>query len=126
MTRRPSSPRARWAVAMVPFAIACASAGAAGAGTPGSTPPAGAPAASTEALALNFSNRSSSAVNVSVMIGGVDIFLRQVSPNSSEHIPVRGVAAGAMVTLRAVSLDGLRIYSRDNVILDGAYTWQIP
>jgi hypothetical protein len=117
----------RWlAAGALLAALGCAAGGATGgapAGTPAPSP--GGDQTPSRALGINFSNRTGTPVNVSVVVGTTEIFLRQVSANTSEHIPVQGVAAGIPVTLRATTLDGMRVYSRD-VTLDGTVSWQIP
>jgi hypothetical protein len=81
------------------------------------------PAAET---AINLTNNLSQAVNVYVVSGGNDIFLKQVSANSVEHIPVAGVAAGSTVNLRAVTVDNTRTYTKNNVTLTSMYDWRLP
>ena len=49
--------------------------------------------------AIQLTNDLSQAVNVYVVSGGNDIFLKQVAANSVEHLPVAGVPAGATVNL---------------------------
>lgn len=77
-------------------------------------------------LAIHMTNNLSQPVNVYVVANGTDVFLRQVAGNSTEHLPVRGVAAGTTVQLKATTLDGSRTYSRTNVVLSGMYNWQVP
>jgi len=85
------------------------------------------PSATTEAeLGVHMTNNLSQPVNVYVVTGGSDVFLKQVAANSTEHLPVRGVAAGANVRLRATTADGTRTYSKDNVTLTSAYAWTVP
>ena len=66
------------------------------------------------------------AVNVYVTANGTDTFLRQVAANTSVTIPVQGFAAGSTVSLKAVTLDGTRTYSRANVVLNGTYVFPLP
>lgn len=80
---------------------------------------------STTDLAIHMTNNLTQAVNVYVVANGTDTFLAQVSPNSTEHLPVRNVTAGTPVTLKATTADG-RTYSRSNVVLTGMYNWQVP
>ena len=47
----------------------------------------------TAAVTLNFTNNDASAVNVYVVSGGSDVFLKQVAANSTEAMPVPGIAA---------------------------------
>lgn len=76
--------------------------------------------------AINLTNNLSQSVNVYVVSGGNDIFVKQVAANSVEHIPVAGVAAGATVNLRAVTVDGTRTYTKNNVTLTSMYDWRLP
>ena len=75
---------------------------------------------------VRITNNLSQGVNVYVVSGGTDMFLRQVGANSTETLPVRGVASGSTVTLRATTVDGSRTYTKDNVVLSGTYVWQVP
>lgn len=75
---------------------------------------------------VTVTNNLSQAVNVYVMVGGNDMFLRQVGAGSSESLEVRGVAAGTSVTLKATTVDGTRTYTKDNVTLAGSTSWQVP
>ncbi|PYO07171.1 MAG: hypothetical protein DMD30_11590 [Gemmatimonadetes bacterium] len=77
-------------------------------------------------VALHVTNNLSQAVNVYVVSGGNDIFLKQVAGNSVEHIPVSGIAAGATVNLRASTVDGTRTYTKNNVTLSSMYDWRLP
>ena len=77
-------------------------------------------------VSLHVTNNLSQAVNVYVVSGTSDIFLKQVAANTVEHIPVSGVAAGSTVNLRAVTVDGTRTYTRNNVTLNSMYDWRLP
>ena len=77
-------------------------------------------------VALHLTNNLSQAVNVYVVSGSSDIFVKQVGSNSVEHIPVSGVAAGSTVNLRAVTVDGTRTYTKNNVTLSSMYEWRLP
>ena len=77
-------------------------------------------------VALHVTNNLSQAVNVYVVSGTNDIFLKQVAANTVEHIPVSGVAAGSTVNLRAVTVDGTRTYTKNNVTLSSMYDWRLP
>ncbi|MFN2637327.1 MAG: hypothetical protein ABR585_09895 [Gemmatimonadaceae bacterium] len=77
-------------------------------------------------VAIHLTNNLSQAVNVYVVSGANDIFVKQVSANSVEHIPVSGIAAGSTVNLRAVTVDGTRTYTKNNVTLSSAYEWRLP
>lgn len=78
------------------------------------------------AVGVRVTNNLSQGVNVYVVSGGSDMFLRQLAANSTETMDVRGVAAGSSVTLRATTVDGTRTYTKDNVVLSGTYVWQVP
>jgi hypothetical protein len=80
----------------------------------------------TQSIGIQVTNNLSQAVNVYVVTGGSDIFLRQVGANSTESLPVQGVAANSTVTLKATTVDGTRTYTRENVTLSGGYSWQVP
>lgn len=77
-------------------------------------------------VAIHLTNNLSQAVNVYAVSGGNDMFLRQVAANSVEHIPVAGVAAGATVNLRAVTVDGRSTYTKNNVTVSSMTEWRLP
>jgi hypothetical protein len=84
-----------------------------------------APTQTTE-VAIHFTNNLSKAVNVYVNAGESDLFVRQVGPNATEHLAVRGIAAGTRVTLKAKPIDGTSGYERANVTMTDMTTWRIP
>jgi hypothetical protein len=75
---------------------------------------------------VRVTNSLGQAVNVYVLSGDNEIFLRQVPANSEARLPVPGVAAGSTVRLRAVTIDGSRTYTSDAVVLQGTYPWRVP
>ena len=77
-------------------------------------------------VGIHFTNNLSQAVNVYVTTGGTDMLIKQVAANSTEHLPVRGIAAGTNVTLKAVTVDGTRTYTRRDVALTTMYEWRVP
>lgn len=77
-------------------------------------------------VSVRLTNNLSQAVNVYVTTGGSDVFLKQVSANSVEVLPVVGIPAGTTVTLKARTVDGTRTYTRDNVQLATNYDWRVP
>ena len=77
-------------------------------------------------VAVQVTNNLSQAVNVYVNFSGQDTFLRQVAANTSATIPIQGFAPGASVTLKAVTVDGVRTYQRPNVVLSGTVTFPLP
>ena len=78
------------------------------------------------AVAIQVNNTLAKAVNVYVTLNGTDTFLRQVSAKSQASIPVQGFAAGSSVTLKAVTIDGVDTYSKQNVVLNGTYVFPLP
>ena len=77
-------------------------------------------------VSVQVTNSLAQAVNVYVVANGNDTFLRQVKANESVTIPVQGVASGATVSLKAVTVDGARTYQRQNVVLTGTYVFPLP
>jgi hypothetical protein len=75
---------------------------------------------------VRVTNTLGQAVNVYVLSGDNEIFLRQVPANTEARLPVPGVAAGSTVRLRAVTIDGSRTYTSDSVVLQGTYPWRVP
>lgn len=75
---------------------------------------------------VRITNSLGQAVNVYVLSGDNEIFLRQVPAGSEARLPVPGVAAGSTVRLRAVTIDGSRTYTSDSVVLQGTYPWRVP
>jgi hypothetical protein len=77
--------------------------------------------------AIHVTNTLAQAVNVYVVTGGgIEMFVRQVPPNSAQHCPVSGVRAGATVGLKAVTVDLQRTVSRGGVVLAGTVSFTIP
>ena len=76
--------------------------------------------------AIHFTNNLAQAVNVYVVQGGTEMFVRQVPANSTEHLPVRGVASGTQVRLRAVTIDGKSQFDSPPATLTSMYTWKVP
>ncbi len=52
--------------------------------------------------------------------------LRQVASNSTVTIPVPGYSTGTTATLKAVTFDGARTYSRTSVKVSGTVSFQVP
>ncbi|HEX6573494.1 MAG TPA: hypothetical protein VF042_00870 [Gemmatimonadaceae bacterium] len=77
-------------------------------------------------IAIRLTNNLSQAVNLYVTSGGTDVFLKQVAANAVEVVPVKGISAGATVTLKARTVDGTRTYTRDNIYLSANYEWKVP
>lgn len=76
---------------------------------------------------LHFTNNLAQAVNVYVVQGGTETFVRQVAANTTENLPVRGIALGSTVMLRAVSVDGKSQFdSKDPIVLASTNTWKVP
>jgi hypothetical protein len=83
-------------------------------------------APTTAEASLHFTNSLPQAVNVYVVQSGTESFVRQVAANTTENLPVRGVALGTQVRLRAVTIDGQRQFDSDPVSLSSTYTWKVP
>ena len=78
-------------------------------------------------ISIQVRNNLAQAVNVYVNMGGAnDTFLQQVAGNSTVNVPVPGVAPGTTVTLRAVTLDGGKTYTRDRATLNTGFTFSLP
>jgi hypothetical protein len=77
-------------------------------------------------VSVQVNNTLDQAVNVYASSGGTDTFLRQVAAKSNVTIPVQGFAPGSTVTLKAVTVDGVHTYTRENVALSGAFTFTLP
>ena len=85
-----------------------------------------APTAASE-QAVQVTNNLSQAVNVYVTTSSSgEIFLRQIPANTVEKVPVQGVASGANVTFKAVTVDGARTYQSRSVGLSGLFVWAVP
>ncbi len=84
-----------------------------------------APAQSAE-VAIHFTNNLSKAVNVYVNAGSTDMFVRQVSASTTEHLPVPGISSGTNVTLKATTVDGAATYSKAGVLMSGTVSWRVP
>ena len=102
--------------------LVLASAAACGprAATVGSTP------AQPAQISIQVNNTLGQAVNVYVNVNGTETLLRQVAANSNVTLPVPGYPPGTTATLKAVTFDGARTYSRTNVTLTGTYSFQVP
>ncbi|HZK79357.1 MAG TPA: hypothetical protein VFC35_10635 [Gemmatimonadaceae bacterium] len=77
-------------------------------------------------VSVRFTNNLTQAVNLYVTNAATDIFLKQVAAGSVETVPVHGLAAGTVVTLKARTVDGTRTYTRDNINLTANYEWRVP
>lgn len=75
---------------------------------------------------IHFTNNLAQAVNVYVVQGTTEMFVRQVAGNTTENLPVRGVSAGTQVRLRAVTIDGKSQFDSPPATLTSSYTWKVP
>ena len=76
---------------------------------------------------IHFTNNLSTPVNVYILQGGTETFIRQVASNTTENLPVRGIALGSQVSLRAVTVDGKSQFdSQTPIILSSTNTWRVP
>src|SRR5215213_378850 len=70
--------------------------------------------APTAEVAVHFTNNDNQSVNVYVISGsGTKTFIGQVGAGSTQHLPVVGVASGAVVTLQAARADGTKTYTKE-------------
>lgn len=87
----------------------------------------GAEAAPVAAPTLRVNNTLAQAVNVYVVSGSSEIFVRQVAARATADAEVRGISPGATVTLRARQVDGRQVYERTDVVLQaGVFEWRVP
>lgn len=77
-------------------------------------------------VSIQVKNDIAQAVNVYITAGGSDSFLGQVGAKESKTMPVQGFASGTTVSLKAVTIDGAKTYSRDKVVLNGMYVFPLP
>lgn len=84
-----------------------------------------APAAAVE-VSVKVTNNAAQAVTLYVIYAGTELTLKSVAARSTEVVPVRGVPAGSTVKLRATLADGSQSYTRDGVVLNGVFEWQVP
>jgi hypothetical protein len=76
---------------------------------------------------IHFTNNLPQPVNVYIVQSGTETFVRQVGANTTENLPVRGIALGSQVVLRAVTVDGKSQFDTPNpVSLTAMYTWKVP
>lgn len=77
-------------------------------------------------VTLKVTNRANQPMGIYVQASGSEIFLKQVAANSTEALSVPGVPPGSTVRLRAALADGSRSYTREGVVLNGVFEWQVP
>ena len=83
------------------------------------------PAPQQASVMLRVVNSLDQAVNVYVVTGGNETFVKQVAAKATEEAPVPGVTPGTSVTLRAAPVDGKNKYER-SATLNGLYEWRLP
>ena len=76
-------------------------------------------------VSLRVTNNLSQAVNVYIRSGSSDIFVKQISANTVEWVPVEGFRPGTTVTLVARPVSGTPTYSQ-TVVLEQSVEWRIP
>ena len=85
------------------------------------------PAQPQSNVGIHLTNNSSRQVNVYVEHGGQEIFVGQVSGNTTQHLPVANVPSGSVVSLRATTVGSdAQTYRRANVTLTGTFEWRVP
>src|SRR6266513_57601 len=83
-------------------------------------------APTTANVSLQVSNDLPQAVNVYVTVAGSDTFLRQVPAKTAQSVPLPGLNPGTTVSFKAVTVDGTRTFTRNNVALSGSYPFALP
>ena len=82
---------------------------------------------SQAAVSLRVANDLDQPVNVYVVTGETEMFVRQIPAKSTDVASVRGVAAGSVVQLRARPVDGRQVYEKSDVTLSaGVFEWRVP
>jgi len=76
--------------------------------------------------AIQLTNGLSQSVNVYVNYNGNDQFIQQVRGNTALRLQVSGVPNGATVTLKAVTVDGTKTYTKPNIVLNGTVDFSVP
>ena len=76
--------------------------------------------------AIQITNGLAQAVNVYVNYNGNDQFIQQVRAKTAQRLPVSGIPNGTTVTVKAVTVDGTRTYSLQNVVLNGTVSFSVP
>jgi hypothetical protein len=85
------------------------------------------PASASDAtVTLHITNNLGQAVNVYVVTDQSNVFVKQLAANTTEDMPVRGVAAGTSVKLRATTADGTRTFTSDAMTLSSTTSWRVP
>ena len=76
-------------------------------------------------VSLRITNNLSQAVNVYIRSGTSDIFVKQISANTVEWVPIEGFRPGTTVTLVARPVSGSPTYSQ-TVVLEQSVEWRVP
>lgn len=84
------------------------------------------PAPAEASASITISNTLSQAVNVYVLQGSNETFVRQLPANSTQIVNLRGVTTGGRVTLRARTADGTRTFTSDEMEVSSGREWRLP
>lgn len=84
------------------------------------------PAPAESSASITISNTLSQAVNVYILQGSNETFVRQLAANSTQMVALRGVTAGGRVVLRARTADGTRTFTSDELELTSGREWRVP
>lgn len=84
------------------------------------------PAPAQQSASISISNSLGQAVNVYVVQGTSETFVRQVPANATQLVTIPGVASSGMVTLRARTVDGTRTFTSDEMLMSGSPQWRVP
>jgi len=78
------------------------------------------------AIRLTVTNELPQPVNVRVVFGEKETGVGDVGAKETKELPVRGFARGVTVTLKAVTADSVRTYTKEGVKLQARTPWTVP
>ena len=78
------------------------------------------------AIRLTVTNTLAQPVDVRVVLGEKETRVGDVGANETKELPVRGFARGVTVTLKAVTADSVRSYTKEGVKLQARTPWTVP
>jgi|SRR5690606_21150573 hypothetical protein len=84
------------------------------------------PSTAQQSVAISVTNSLAQAVNIYVMQGSSETFVRQLPANSTQLVTIPGVGSGSTVTLRARTVDGTRTFTSDAMSLTSGQQWRVP
>ena len=78
------------------------------------------------AVRLTVTNTLAQPVDVSVLVGEKEIRAGEVAAKETKELPVPGLARGVTVTLKAVTADSVRSYTKEGVKVQARTQWTVP